>query len=174
MPELDNYVMFVHHSFRIAVCGDFTDILKLLKNIGKEEYDKHVKELCESISSGSSLEFIGEYIDGEEMLHFVFIDNSSDLIDVAQGYFEANGIHGRVSKIIFSNEVEKNSPICIKEGFEDDMLAPMTWRESFENGIHSVDSNYPYIYNVLNPIFEKNNTETTQCSESHCCSCCDE
>ena len=176
LPELDNYVLFVHPSFRITVGGNFTPILQLLKIMGKEEYDKQVKEICKNISSGSKLEFIGEYIDDEENISFVFIDQSSDLIDVCVENFEVNGIHGRISKIIFSNKVEKDSPICVKEGCEDDMLEAMTWREekNEETGEVTKFPNYPYMYDVLNPIFEKNNSEATQCSESHCCSCCDE
>ena len=176
LPDLDNYVMFVHPSFRITVGGNFTPLLQLLKFMGKEEYDKQVKELCESISSGSKLEFIGEYIDDKENISFVFIDRSSDLIDVCVENFRVNDIHGRISKIIFSNDVEKDSPICVKEGCEDDMLEAMTWREekNEETGEVTKFPNYPYMYDVLNPIFEKNNTENLQCSESQCCSCCDE
>ena len=65
--ELTNYVMFVHPSFRITLGGNFTPLLQLLKMLGKEEYDKQVKELCESITSGSKLEFIGEYIDDKDI-----------------------------------------------------------------------------------------------------------
>ena len=174
--DLDNYVMFVHPSFRITVGGNFTPILQLLKMLGKEEYNKRVKELCESISSGSNLEFIGEYIDDKENISFVFIDSSTELIDVAELYFKDQNINGRVSKIIFSDKVFIDSPICIKEGCEDDMLEAMTWREekNEETGEVTKFPNYPYMYDVLNPIFEKNNTENSQCSESQCCSCCDE
>ena len=157
LPELDNYVMFVHPSFRITVGGNFTPILQLLKIMGKEEYDKQVKEICKNISSGSKLEFIGEYIDDEKNVSFVFIDRSSDLISVCVENFEVNGIHGRISKIIFSNKVKKDSPICVKEGCEDDMLEAMTWREekNEETGEVTKFPNYPYMYDVLNPIFEK-------------------
>ena len=174
--DLDNYVMFVHPSFRITVGGNFTPILQLLKLMGKKEYDKQVKQLCESISSGSKLEFIGDHIDEKENISLVFIDQSSDLIDVAEGYFEINNIHGRVSKIIFSNKVKKDSPVCIKEDCEDDMLEPMTWREekNEETGEVTMFPNYPYMYDVLNPIIKKSNTENSQSSESHSCSCCHE
>ena len=175
--ELTNYVMFVHPSFRITVGGNFTPILQLLKMLGKEEYDKQVKELCESITSGSKLEFIGEYIDDKDNLSLVFIDNCCGLIDVAEHHFKNQNINGRVSKIIFSDKVGKDSPVCIEESFRDDMLEPTTWREekNKETGEVTKLHNYPYMYDVLNPIFEKKNTENLQCSsESHCCSCCDE
>lgn len=179
MPEsqLTNYVMFVHPSFRITVGGNFTPILQLLKMMGQEAYNKQVKELCTDISRGSNLEFIGEYIDDKENISFVFIDRSTDLIDVAELYFKDQNINGRVSKIIFSAKVEKDSPICIAENCEDDMLEAITWREekNKETGEVTKFHNYPHMYDVLNPIFEKkNDTENQQCSESQCCSCCDE
>ena len=173
MPEFTNYVMFVHPSFRITIGGNFIPLIPLLKIIGKEEYDKHVKELCESIITGSKLEFIGKYIDNKENLSLVFIDNSDGLIDIAEHYFKDQNIDGRVIKIIFSGNVEKDSYVCIKETFEDDMLEPTTWKEEKNKDTSEITKllNYPYMYDVLNPIFEKNNTENPQCSESHCCVC---
>ena len=176
-PEITNYIMFVHPSFRITVGGNFTPILQLLKMLGKEAYDKQVKELCTDISRGSNLEFIGEYTDDKENVSFVFINQATDLIDVAELYFKDQNINGRVSKIIFSDKVGKDSPICIAENSEDDMLEAMTWREekNEETGEVTKFPNYPYMYDVLNPIFKKkNDTENPECSESQCCSCCDE
>ena len=148
LPEPTNYILWVHSSFRITIAGNFTPFLQLLKMLGKEEYDKQVKELCIDISRGSELEFMGEYTDEKQNISFVFINKSKDLIRLAEKDLERQNINGRISKIKIAYDLKKDEFICLKEGYDNGTITPMNWRketneETDEEIVHKF---YPYIY----------------------------
>ena len=177
MSEKANYILWVHSSFRITITGNFTPVLQLLKNMGEDVYNKKIKELCHDITSGSNLEYMGEYTDSSGNISFVFIDNPSLLIKAAEENLKRQNINGRIIKIKIAYDVKKDELICLKEGYDNGTITPMNWRKekNEETGEDIVYKFYPYIYDVLNPIFEKNDTEENiQESDEHSCSCCDE
>ena len=142
MAQYD-YVMYVHPSFRITMSGNFAPIFQMLKMLGQKEYDDRVKELVDSICKDSNLKFMGESLNEKNEINgFVFIDKVEQLISVAEEQFKQQNI--RVVKIIISNSVKKNLPICLRHG-EDLGIEMPTIAYTNDEG-----QALPYEYNVVN------------------------
>ena len=135
-----DYIMYVHTSFRLTMSGNFAPILQLLKTKGQDIYDKKVKELTDSIEKDSNLKFIGESSNG-----FVFIDSVEQLISVAEEQFKQKNIDGQIVKIIISDDetVKKGAPICVRHCPDAESTPPSIAYKNAEG------QNLPYEYNVV-------------------------
>ena len=94
-------------------------------------------------SKDSNLKFMGESLNEKNEINgFVFIDKVEQLISVAEEQFKQQNI--RVVKIIISNSVKKNLPICLRHG-EDLGIEMPTIAYTNDEG-----QALPYEYNVVN------------------------
>ena len=163
VPQTIKYALLMHPDYRSTMSGDIQTMLHLLKLTNEQEYYCNLKEMSSDIYKSTSDVYIGEYTHNDELMH-VFIKNVNHLIEVSEDALKKQlgneNFVVKITKIIISNNVKKLEPACVKisnnDNWENQMKKYFGTTRKYENevtGQIEILENYPYEYDIENPIF---------------------
>ena len=178
VPQTIKYALLVHPDNRSTMSGDMQTMLHLMKLTNENEYYSHLKDLSIGIYESTGHVYIGEYIHNDELMH-VFIKNVNKLIEISEDALKKQlgnneNFEVKITKIVISDNVKKLEPACVKitdnYNWENQMEKNFGTTRKYENevtGQIEILENYPYEYDIENPIFrfdspQQNPQETTQ------------